>query len=104
MNETTACNPVRVFSKKPLARVLVKLGVETRTAAAGMAMSRVWQLDLQFEALLGQFRLLARVEYAQTAICLIANQGYFLTHTGHSMGAPVACPGPVTRGHRGPSN
>ena len=50
MNETTSCNPVRVFIKTHLERVLVKLGVETRTAAAGMAMSRIRQLDPQFKA------------------------------------------------------
>ena len=36
-------------AKKHLERVYVKLGVETRTAAAGMAMSRIRQLHLQFE-------------------------------------------------------
>jgi len=35
--------------KKHLERVYAKLGVETRTAAAGMAMSRVRQLHPQFE-------------------------------------------------------
>ncbi len=35
--------------KKHLERVFVKLGVETRTAAAGMAMSRIRQLLPQFE-------------------------------------------------------
>ena len=35
--------------KKHLERVFVKLGVETRTAAAGMAMGRVRQLQPQFE-------------------------------------------------------
>lgn len=50
MNETTSCNPVRVFIKTHLERVLVKLGVETRTAAAGMAMSRIRQPDPQFKA------------------------------------------------------
>jgi CheY-like chemotaxis protein/DNA-binding CsgD family transcriptional regulator len=35
--------------KKHLERVFVKLGVETRTAAAGMAMSRIRQLHPQFE-------------------------------------------------------
>ena len=36
--------------KKHLERVYVKLGVETRTAAAGMAMGRIRQLHPQFEA------------------------------------------------------
>jgi len=36
--------------KKHLERVFVKLGVETRTAAAGMAMGRIRQLQPQFEA------------------------------------------------------
>jgi DNA-binding CsgD family transcriptional regulator len=36
--------------KKHLERVFVKLGVETRTAAAGMAMSRIRQLHPQFES------------------------------------------------------
>jgi CheY-like chemotaxis protein/DNA-binding CsgD family transcriptional regulator len=35
--------------KKHLERVYVKLGVETRTAAAGMAMNRIKQLHPQFE-------------------------------------------------------
>jgi DNA-binding response OmpR family regulator/DNA-binding CsgD family transcriptional regulator len=35
--------------KKHLERVFVKLGVETRTAAAGMAMTRIRQLHPQFE-------------------------------------------------------
>lgn len=35
--------------KKHLERVFVKLGVETRTAAAGMAMGRIRQLHPQFE-------------------------------------------------------
>jgi DNA-binding response OmpR family regulator/DNA-binding CsgD family transcriptional regulator len=35
--------------KKHLERVYVKLGVETRTAAAGMAMNRIRQLHPQFE-------------------------------------------------------
>lgn len=35
--------------KKHLERVFVKLGVETRTAAAGMAMTRIRQLLPQFE-------------------------------------------------------
>lgn len=35
--------------KKHLERVFVKLGVETRTAAAGMAMNRIRQLHPQFE-------------------------------------------------------
>ncbi|MDO9167378.1 MAG: response regulator transcription factor [Rhodoferax sp.] len=35
--------------KKHLERVFAKLGVETRTAAAGMAMSRIRQLHPQFE-------------------------------------------------------
>ena len=35
--------------KKHLERVYVKLGVETRTAAAGMAMGRIRQLHPQFE-------------------------------------------------------
>jgi CheY-like chemotaxis protein/DNA-binding CsgD family transcriptional regulator len=35
--------------KKHLERVFVKLGVETRTAAAGMAMGRIRQLQPQFE-------------------------------------------------------
>jgi len=36
--------------KKHLERVYAKLGVETRTAAAGMAMNRIRQLHPQFEA------------------------------------------------------
>jgi CheY-like chemotaxis protein/DNA-binding CsgD family transcriptional regulator len=36
--------------KKHLERVFVKLGVETRTAAAGMAMGRIKQLQPQFSA------------------------------------------------------
>ncbi|MFZ4478791.1 MAG: response regulator [Rhodoferax sp.] len=36
--------------KKHLERVFAKLGVETRTAAAGMAMSRIRQLHPQFES------------------------------------------------------
>ena len=36
--------------KKHLEHVFAKLGVETRTAAAGMAMSRIRQLHPQFEA------------------------------------------------------
>ncbi len=36
--------------KKHLERIYAKLGVETRTAAAGMAMSRIRQLHPQFEA------------------------------------------------------
>jgi DNA-binding CsgD family transcriptional regulator len=35
--------------KKHLERVFAKLGVETRTAAAGMAMNRIRQLHPQFE-------------------------------------------------------
>ena len=35
--------------KKHLEHVFAKLGVETRTAAAGMAMSRIRQLHPQFE-------------------------------------------------------
>ncbi|XAH25347.1 response regulator transcription factor [Xylophilus sp. GW821-FHT01B05] len=35
--------------KKHLERILAKLGVETRTAAAGMAMTRIRQLHPQFE-------------------------------------------------------
>jgi DNA-binding CsgD family transcriptional regulator len=35
--------------KKHLERVFAKLGVETRTAAAGMAMRRIRQLHPQFE-------------------------------------------------------
>jgi DNA-binding CsgD family transcriptional regulator len=35
--------------KKHLERVFAKLGVETRTAAAGMALSRIRQLHPQFE-------------------------------------------------------
>jgi len=35
--------------KKHLEGVFAKLGVETRTAAAGMAMSRIRQLHPQFE-------------------------------------------------------
>jgi DNA-binding CsgD family transcriptional regulator len=35
--------------KKHLERVYAKLGVETRTAAAGMAMNRIRQLHPQFE-------------------------------------------------------
>lgn len=37
-------------AKKHLERVYVKLGVETRTAAAGMAMSRIRQLHLELKA------------------------------------------------------
>ena len=40
-------NPATV--KKHLEHVFAKLGVETRTAAAGMAMSRIRQLHPQFE-------------------------------------------------------
>jgi len=36
--------------KKHLERILAKMGVETRTAAAGMAMNRIRQLHPQFEA------------------------------------------------------
>lgn len=36
-------------AKKHLERIYVKMGVETRTAAAGMAMSRIRQLHPQFE-------------------------------------------------------
>jgi DNA-binding CsgD family transcriptional regulator len=36
-------------AKKHLERVYVKLGVETRTAAAGMAMAKIRQLHPQFE-------------------------------------------------------
>ena len=36
-------------AKKHLERIYVKLGVETRTAAAGMAMSRIRQLHPEFE-------------------------------------------------------
>ncbi|MES2784095.1 MAG: response regulator transcription factor [Pseudomonadota bacterium] len=36
--------------KKHLERIFAKLGVETRTAAAGMAMTRIRQLHPQFEA------------------------------------------------------
>ena len=35
--------------KKHLERIFVKMGVETRTAAAGMAMTRIRQLHPQFE-------------------------------------------------------
>jgi DNA-binding CsgD family transcriptional regulator len=35
--------------KKHLEHVFAKLGVETRTAAAGMAMSRIRQLHPQFD-------------------------------------------------------
>ena len=35
--------------KKHLERVFAKLGVETRTAAAGVAMSRIRQLHPQFQ-------------------------------------------------------
>ena len=35
--------------KKHLERVFAKLGVETRTSAAGMAMNRIRQLHPQFE-------------------------------------------------------
>jgi DNA-binding CsgD family transcriptional regulator len=35
--------------KKHLERIFGKLGVETRTAAAGMAMNRIRQLHPQFE-------------------------------------------------------
>jgi hypothetical protein len=34
---------------KNLERIFVKMGVETRTAAAGMAMTRIRQLHPQFE-------------------------------------------------------
>ena len=40
--------------KKHLERVFAKLGVETRTAAAGMAMSRIRQLHPQSERMTGQ--------------------------------------------------
>jgi DNA-binding CsgD family transcriptional regulator len=36
--------------KKHMERIFAKLGVETRTAAAAMVMSRVRQLHPQFEA------------------------------------------------------
>ena len=36
--------------KKHLERIFAKLGVETRTAAAGMALGRIRQLHPQFEA------------------------------------------------------
>jgi DNA-binding CsgD family transcriptional regulator len=36
--------------KKHLERVFAKLGVETRTAAAGMAMNRLRALNPQFDA------------------------------------------------------
>ena len=36
-------------AKKHLERIYVKLGVETRTAAAGMAMGRIRQLHPEFE-------------------------------------------------------
>lgn len=39
--------------KKNLEHVFAKLGVETRTAAAGMTISRIRQLHPQFE---GQFK------------------------------------------------
>jgi len=35
--------------KKHLERIFAKLGVETRTAAAGMAMNRIRQLHPEFE-------------------------------------------------------
>ena len=45
--EILGASPATV--KKHLERVYVKLGVETRTAAAGMAMNRIRQLHPQFE-------------------------------------------------------
>ena len=36
--------------KKHLERIFAKLGVETRTAAAGMVMRRIRQMHPQFEA------------------------------------------------------
>ena len=47
--------------KKHLEHVVAKLGVETRTADAGMAMSRIRQLHPQFEAGFKGFELLAGV-------------------------------------------
>jgi DNA-binding CsgD family transcriptional regulator len=47
IGEILGASPMTV--KKHLERVYVKLGVETRTAAAGMAMSRIRQLHPQFE-------------------------------------------------------
>ncbi len=46
--EILGASPATV--KKHLERVYVKLGVEPRTAAAGMAMNRIRQLHPQFEA------------------------------------------------------
>jgi CheY-like chemotaxis protein/DNA-binding CsgD family transcriptional regulator len=45
--EIVGASPATV--KKHLERVFAKLGVETRTAAAGMAMNRIRQLNPQFE-------------------------------------------------------
>ena len=47
IGEILGASPATV--KKHLERIYVKLGVETRTAAAGMAMSRIRQLHPQFE-------------------------------------------------------
>jgi len=47
IGEILGASPMTV--KKHLERVYVKLGVETRTAAAGMAMGRIRQLHPQFE-------------------------------------------------------
>ncbi|MES2946212.1 MAG: response regulator transcription factor [Pseudomonadota bacterium] len=47
IGEILGASPATV--KKHLERVYVKLGVETRTAAAGMAMNRIRQLHPQFE-------------------------------------------------------
>jgi DNA-binding CsgD family transcriptional regulator len=47
IGEIVGSSPATV--KKHLERVYAKLGVETRTAAAGMAMNRIRQLHPQFE-------------------------------------------------------
>ena len=47
IGEILGSSPMTV--KKHLERVFVKLGVETRTAAAGMAMTRIRLLQPQFE-------------------------------------------------------
>ena len=47
IGEILGASPATV--KKHLERVFAKLGVETRTAAAGMAMNRIRQLHPQFE-------------------------------------------------------
>ncbi|MES2947141.1 MAG: response regulator [Pseudomonadota bacterium] len=47
IGEILGSSPMTV--KKHLERIFVKMGVETRTAAAGMAMTRIRQLHPQFE-------------------------------------------------------